>query len=106
MFKNMNKTERAWVLYDVGNSVFTLMVSTLIPIWFDALAEDAGIGSTQYLAMWSYAVSIVTIITAILGPILGSISDNKGARKPMFSSMLYTGVAGCMARPLVAMTQA
>ena len=47
MFKNMNKTERAWVLYDVGNSVFTLMVSTLIPIWFDALAEDAGIGSTS-----------------------------------------------------------
>ena len=101
MFKNMNKTERAWVLYDVGNSVFTLMVSTLIPIWFDALAEDAGIGSTQYLAMWSYAVSIVTIITAILGPILGSISDNKGARKPMFSSMLYTGVAGCILMGLV-----
>ena len=26
--------ERAWILYDVGNSAFVLMVATLIPIFF------------------------------------------------------------------------
>ena len=32
--------ERSWVLYDVGNSAFVLMCSTLIPIFFNALAEE------------------------------------------------------------------
>lgn len=101
MFRNMNRTEKAWVLYDVANSVFTLMVSTLIPIWFDALAEDAGISSTDYLAKWSYAVSAVTIITAVLGPILGSVSDNRGKRKPMFVSILVCGVICCILMGIV-----
>ena len=38
MFKNLNKTERAWVLYDVGNSAFTMLACSLIPIWFKDLA--------------------------------------------------------------------
>ena len=33
--------EKGWILYDVGNSAFILMVSTLIPIFFNALAESA-----------------------------------------------------------------
>ena len=28
--------ERSWILYDIGNSAFTLLVSTLIPIYFKA----------------------------------------------------------------------
>ena len=30
--------ERSWILYDIGNSAFILLVSTLIPIYFNALA--------------------------------------------------------------------
>ena len=30
----MTSSEKKWVLYDVGNSAFTLLVSTLIPIFF------------------------------------------------------------------------
>ena len=40
--------EKKWVLYDVGNSAFTLMVSTLIPIYFNALADGAGLSSVNY----------------------------------------------------------
>ena len=29
--------ERAWILYDVGNSAFVLLVATLIPIFFLSL---------------------------------------------------------------------
>jgi len=36
--------EKSWIIYDVGNSAFTLMVSTLIPIWFNHLAGAAGAG--------------------------------------------------------------
>ena len=38
----LTKLERAWILYDVGNSAFVLMVATLIPIFFNALAAAAG----------------------------------------------------------------
>jgi len=34
--------ERAWILYDVGNSAFVLMIATLVPIFFNALAEAGG----------------------------------------------------------------
>ena len=37
MFKNLTKKERAWVLYDVGNSAFTMLACSLIPIYFKAL---------------------------------------------------------------------
>ena len=30
--------EKKWVLYDVGNSAFTMMVSTIFPIYFNYLA--------------------------------------------------------------------
>ena len=35
----MTPLERAWILYDVGNSAFVLMIATLVPIFFNALAE-------------------------------------------------------------------
>ena len=41
--------ERAWILYDVGNSAFVLLVATLIPIFFNALAEGGGLSSVEYL---------------------------------------------------------
>ena len=39
--------EKKWVLYDVGNSAFTLMVSTIFPIYFNYLAENVGIIEIQ-----------------------------------------------------------
>ena len=44
--------EKGWILYDVGNSAFVLMVSTILPIYFNYLAENAGISSVDYLAYW------------------------------------------------------
>ena len=87
--------EKSWVVYDVGNSAFTLMVSTLIPIWFNTLAERAGMSSVDYLANWSFATSIATIVMALWGPILGSLADHKGYKKPFFTAALLIGVIGC-----------
>lgn len=30
----LTKDEKKWVMYDVGNSAFTLMISTILPIYF------------------------------------------------------------------------
>ena len=60
--------EKSWILYDIGNSAFTLLVSTLIPIYFNALAGAAGVNEDMYLAYWGYAGSISTILVAIIAP--------------------------------------
>ena len=66
----LTKLEKAWILYDVGNSAFTLLISTIIPIYFNSLAENAGISEVDYLAYWGYAASLATVIVALIGPIL------------------------------------
>lgn len=86
--------ERAWMLYDVGNSAFILLVSTLIPIYFNALAEAGGVSSSDYLAYWGYAGSAATLIVAFLGPVFGTLADQKGFKKPLFSACVTLGVVG------------
>ena len=65
--------EKKWVLYDVANSAFTLLVSTIMPIYFNYLAGRGGLSSVDYLAYWGYATSLVTILVAVLGPHLGDV---------------------------------
>ena len=92
----LTSLEKKWVLYDVGNSAFTLMVSTIFPIYFNSLAESAGISDVDYLAYWGYATSICTLIVAILGPTLGAIADTKNFKKIIFSAAMGVGVFGCI----------
>ena len=93
----MSKEERNWVLYDVGNSAFVLLVSTIMPIYFNYLAENAGISSVDYLAYWGYAASAATIIVAFLGPVFGTLADTKGLKKPIFTITMLIGGFGCLA---------
>ena len=85
--------ERSWILYDIANSAFTLLVSTLIPIYFNSLAGAAGVNEDMYLSYWGYAGSISTVLVAIIAPICGTISDRK-FKKPIF---LLTVILGCIA---------
>ncbi len=92
----MNKLEKSWIFYDVGNSAFTLIVATIIPIYFKNLASASGVSGATSTAYWGYAASLSTIIIAILGPILGSMGDLRGYKKPLFLGFLIVGVAGCL----------
>lgn len=99
LFKNLTKEENAWVLYDVGNSAFTMLSCSLIPIYFKAIAIGEGVGkisSDKATAMWALTISIVTVIVAVLGPIFGAISDHKGKKKIIFNTVVAMGVIGCI----------
>lgn len=98
--KKLTKLEKYWILYDVGNSAFIMLVSTIIPIYFNAMAEAAGISEVDYLAYWGYAASLSTVIVAILGPILGTLADTRGFKKPIFVISMMIGVIGCAALSL------
>ena len=88
--------EKKWIFYDVGNSAFTLLVSTIMPIYFNYLASSANVSEVDYLAFWGYATSAATIITAILGPVLGTVSDFRGWKKRLFLFSLLVGACGCV----------
>ncbi|MDY4519261.1 MAG: MFS transporter [Candidatus Spyradocola sp.] len=93
----LTRLEKQWILYDVGNSAFTLLVTTIVPIYFNYLAGNAGISQVDYLAFWGYAASIVTLLVAVSGPIFGTLADNKGFKKPIFVASILIGAVGCLA---------
>lgn len=93
----LTPAERHWILYDIGNSAFILLVATLVPIFFNALATDAGLNESQYLAYWGYAGSISTLLVAFIGPICGTLADHKGFKKPIFLLCVLLGCIGCAA---------
>ena len=91
------KLEWSWILYDVGNSAFTLLISTIMPIYFNYLAGQGGVDETTATAYWGYAASIVTLCVALLGPTLGTFSDFSGYKRPIFFFFAVAGVIGCAA---------
>lgn len=92
----LTSLEKKWVLYDVGNSAFTMMVSTIFPIYFNYLAGNTGISDVDYLAYWGYATSVCTLLVAVLGPTLGAVADTKNFKKIVFSTAMGVGVLGCI----------
>ena len=99
MFKNLTKKERAWVLYDVGNSAYTMLACSLLPIFFKALAigdAPGQITGDQATAYYSIAISVVTIVVAVLGPVCGAIADHKDRKKLFFQTVVALGVSGCI----------
>lgn len=96
----LTKQERNWILYDVGNSAFILLVTTIVPIYFNYLAENGGLSSVEYLAYWGYAASAATLVVAFLGPVLGTLADTRGFKKPLFTLTLLLGAICCISMGL------
>ena len=96
MSSKLTKEEKNWVLYDVGNSAFTLLITTIVPIYFNYLAGNAGLSDVEYLAYWGYAASLATLVVALMGPVCGSLADTKGYKKPIFGISLIVGAVGCI----------
>ena len=97
----MNSLEKKWVLYDVANSAFTLLVATIMPIYFNFISSSAGISDVDYMAYWGYATSAATLIVAFLGPVLGTVSDFKNRKKKFFMFAVLLGAFGCVALGMI-----
>lgn len=68
----MNKKELSWALYDWANSAFTMtVVSTILPIYFTNMVNDAGLTKELATSYWGYTNSIASLIVAVLSPLMG-----------------------------------
>lgn len=96
MKTKLTQLEKSWILYDIGNSAFILMMTALLPIYFNSLADLANVSEDLRLSYRGYAESLSTIIVAILAPICGIVADRKNHKKPIFLLSLLVGVVGCV----------
>lgn len=91
----LTPVELAWVLYDVGNSAFTMLACSLIPIWFKELAAGR-MSSDDATGTWALGVSLVTVIVALMGPVCGALSDRREMKLVFFRTSVFIGAAGCI----------
>ncbi len=98
--KKLTKLEKYWILYDVGNSAFVLLLATIIPIYYKNIAQAAGVSDSDSTAYFGYIASAATLIVAILGPTLGSVADRRRWKKPFFIAFMVLGALGCAALAL------
>lgn len=84
----LTKEERSWILYDCGNSAYSMAITTaLLPIVFGMFDN---VDSSMTLG---YFNSIASIIIAVLSPILGTIADYKDKKKRFFIFFAVLGIA-------------
>lgn len=92
--KHLTKAEKSWILYDVANSAFIMIVTATIPIYFRGLAESAGVSSTAASSLWGSATSISILVLAVLSPILGAIADYENMKKKIFTVFFVLAIGG------------
>lgn len=101
----MTREELSWVLYDVGNSAFVLvMVTAIMPIFFKDVAA-AGMSGVESTANWGFANSAASLILALLAPVLGAMADYQGRKKRFFLFFLFLGIAFTLLLTLVSQGQ-
>ena len=97
----LTKEERSWVLYDVGNSAFVLvMVTAIMPIFYKDYAAS-GLPGAVSTAYWGFANSAASLILALLAPILGAMADYRHRKKTFLLIFLVTGLCFTLALPAI-----
>ncbi len=98
----MKKNEFSWILYDVANSAFVLIIVTmLMPVFFKEYAA-AGLTGPESTALWGYANSAAALIIALVSPIMGTFADYEGNKMRMFLPFFITGIVSTLLLATVA----
>jgi UMF1 family MFS transporter len=87
-----------WMFFDWAAQPFFTVITTFIfgPYFISRMVLDAN-GNPDPVAgqaAWGYAVAIGGIVMAILAPILGSIADQTGPRKPWIAGFAALKILG------------
>ncbi|MFV0479566.1 MAG: MFS transporter [Anaerorhabdus sp.] len=119
----LTKSEKSWILYDVANSAFILILTATIPVFFRGLVDSAGVeavansGIVQFLfsknanlalagniqafealktSLFALVTTISVLVVAFSAPVLGALADYKGMKKNLFRGFLIVGVLACL----------
>jgi UMF1 family MFS transporter len=83
---------RAWAMYDWANSAFiTVVITAVYPIYYQRVASagvDAAVGSSRHA--WTTAIALSLV--AVLSPILGAVADFAAVKKRLLTVFMTLGV--------------
>jgi UMF1 family MFS transporter len=96
----------AWALYDVGNSAFWLVIAAAVfPVYYQELYVQSRTAPGQVLtaeaeqelktkggSRLGYTAAVAMAIVAVLGPVLGAVSDRTAAKKKFLAVFAGVGV--------------
>ena len=89
--KKFTKQEISWMMYDWANSAHSVIVVTILPIFFDTVAGYTA-DSVSSMSTWGFATSLAMAIVALSAPFLGVFGDIRGMRKKLFTAFMLIGV--------------
>lgn len=89
-------------MYDWANSAFyTTVIAAIFPPFYRSLVKNAGYGEAEATAYWAYATSIALLLSALIGPVLGAISDRTGGKRIWITVFTGIGVVASAAMVLL-----
>lgn len=92
-FLKFTKKEWSYIFYDWAESAYTVVFGTFIfPILYGLLASNGGLQADIADSLYGYLVSGISLVIAVLSPILGTISDYKGFKKKFFMAFFVAGI--------------
>lgn len=93
-----------WAMYDWANSAYNLVItSTVFPAYYNAITLTKAYGDKVSFfgkkfvntALFNYALAAAYLVIALVSPILSSIADVKGNKKPFMQFFCYVGGGAC-----------
>lgn len=94
---------RAWYVYDWANSVYTLVISSILfPVYYKAVTTVDGndriaIGrfDIQNSVLYTYVLSLSFLIVAAMLPLLSGVADYSGDKKRFMKFFVVLGAGAC-----------
>lgn len=86
---------RAWTMYDWANSAFaTTILAAVLPVYYSQVAGATLPSDAVATAYWSLGLSLSLLISALLSPVLGTLSDITRSKKRLLFIFTALGVLG------------
>jgi MFS transporter, UMF1 family len=92
------KKEWAYIFYDWAESAYTVIFATFIfPLLYGYLSVDVGgLGQNVADSLFAFLVSGISLVVAILSPILGTLADYRGLKKKFFFIFFFVGLVSAI----------
>jgi len=91
-FKEINKENLSWALYDWANSAYaTTVLAVFFPVFFSEF-WSSGAEASVTTARLGIANSLIGVILMIVAPVLGTMSDISGSKKKYLTIATAGGV--------------
>jgi len=105
VFRNKNKIQNAWAMYDWANSVYSLVItSTIFPVYYNSVTKGLDGSDLVYFfgrkvgntVLYSYSISFSFLLIALISPLLSGMADASGRKLTFMKIFAYLGSFACV----------